>query len=155
MLHSSAFSMHASHWNKALIRGIVAALVVCAALVLTLLAAPPKTVYAAAITVNSLADSTTSGDGICTLREAINNANSDSNTAGGDCVTGSGADTITFSVSGTITLGSTLPNITTPVAINGTGQTVVISGNNTVRVLYVESAGNLMLDTITRRRRIC
>ena len=149
MLHSSAFSMHTSHWNKALIRGTVAALVVCAALVLTLLAAPPKTVYAAAITVNSLADSTTPGDGICTLREAINNANSDSNTAGGDCVTGSGADTITFSVSGTITLGSTLPNITTPVAINGTGQTVVVSGNNTVRVLYVESTGNLMLNTIT------
>ncbi len=149
MLHSSVFSIHTSHWNKALIRGIVAALVVCAALVLTLLAAPPKTVHAAAITVNSLADTTTPGDGICTLREAINNANSDSNTAGGDCVTGSGADTITFSVSGTITLGSTLPNITTTMAIDGSGQTVVISGNNTVRVFYVEDAGNLTLDTIT------
>lgn len=65
--------------------------------------------YAAGFTVNSLADDTID-DGNCTPREAIlaaNNAPANTN-----CGSGSGADdTITFSVSGTITLGSTLPTI--------------------------------------------
>jgi CSLREA domain-containing protein len=59
---------------------------------------------AASITVNSLAD-TTATDGACTLREAINNANSNSDTTGGDCTAGeSGGDVIGFSVSGVITI---------------------------------------------------
>ncbi len=49
---------------------------------------------AATITVNSTADNLTAGDGNCTLREAIMNANSDSDTTGGDCSAGNGADTI-------------------------------------------------------------
>src|ERR1035437_6578041 len=52
------------------------------------------------ITVNTLSDASTSGDGLCTLREAINNANSASDTTGGDCAAGTGTDIITFSVSG-------------------------------------------------------
>jgi CSLREA domain-containing protein len=55
--------------------------------------------HAASIVVNSNIDevSSTSGDGNCTLREAIQNANTDSDTTGGDCTAGSGSDTITFS----------------------------------------------------------
>src|ERR1700720_4614980 len=61
------------------------------------------------ITVNNTTDpASTSGNGFCTLREAINNANAASDTSGGDCAPGTGTDTIKFSVSGTITLGSTL-----------------------------------------------
>jgi CSLREA domain-containing protein len=48
----------------------------------------------AIITVNSTDDTLVPGDGNCTLREAINNANSNSDTTGGDCVAGAGADTI-------------------------------------------------------------
>ena len=44
------------------------------------LTAAPPTAYAATITVNSTADTATAGDGLCTLREAINNANSNSDT---------------------------------------------------------------------------
>src|SRR5262245_57306584 len=48
----------------------------------------------ATLTVNSLADDTTTGNGLVTLREAIIAANTDTGTEGGG--TGSGADVITF-----------------------------------------------------------
>ena len=51
---------------------------------------------AAGISVDSTADNLTGADGLCTLREAITNANTDSDTTGGDCTAGSGADTITL-----------------------------------------------------------
>ena len=102
--------------------------------------------------VNTIADNTTD-DALCTLREAINAAN---NTAGSNTNCGalsSADDTITFSVRAiTITLGSTLPNIVSglgALTINGSGQTVTISGNNTVRVFYVDSNANLTLQNLT------
>lgn len=81
---------------------------------------------AATITVNSTADDQ-SNDGECTLREAITAANTDtaSGAAGGECVAGSGTDTVVFSISTgqqTIQPASPLPNITTPVIIDGTTQ---------------------------------
>src|SRR5690606_1374101 len=81
---------------------------------------PTHPVEAASLVVNSL-DS--DGDGVCdatcTLRDAIMQANALP-----------GADTITFSVNGTITLTSDLPAITGTLTItgNGTGNTI-ISGN--------------------------
>jgi CSLREA domain-containing protein len=54
----------------------------------------------ASITVDSALDSAVSGDGACTLREAILNANSDSDTTGGDCAAGAGTDEIGFAVGG-------------------------------------------------------
>ncbi len=97
-------------------------------------------VYAAGITVNGNAD-TVADDGICTLREAINNANADSDTSLADCIAGSGNDTIIFANGiTTITLGSTLPEITDPdgLTINGGGD-VTVSGNNLYRVFWVDS----------------
>ena len=65
----------------------------------------PSLAHAATITVNSLADAPLPivpvTDGQCTLREAIENANDDAATHP-DCAAGSGADTIDFSVTGTI-----------------------------------------------------
>jgi CSLREA domain-containing protein len=96
----------------------------------------PQIVHAAStITVNSKADSA-SNDGVCTLREAIIAANSDttSGAAGGECVAGSGADTIIFSITGsadfvnggqngyTIAPNTALPTITTQMTINGYSQ---------------------------------
>ena len=57
----------------------------------------PRPVAAAIIIVNTAADNATPGDGDCTLREAINNANSGGDTTGGDCVPGTvGLDQISF-----------------------------------------------------------
>ena len=65
--------------------------------------------HAAVITVNSTADNLTAGNGFCTLREAIMNANSDTDTTGGDCVAGSGPDTISVPAGTyTLSLGSAL-----------------------------------------------
>ena len=101
--------------------------------------------------VNSLADNTTN-DSFCTLREAILAANNDS-AYNGNCGAASSADdTITFSVSGTITLSSTLPNIVAgqgTLTIDGTGQSITISGNNNVRVMSVNSGANLTLRNLT------
>ena len=84
---------------------------------------------AATFTVTSLADS-----GAGSLREAIDQANANP-----------GADSIDFTVSGTITLSSTLPFVSFaggPLAIDGTGQSVIISGNNSVRVMSVEDSNS-------------
>jgi CSLREA domain-containing protein len=96
--------------------------------------------------VNSLADT---DDGVCengpaggncTLREAINAAN-----------LLAGQDSITFSLSGTITLGSTLPFISDPtgLTIDGAGQALIISGNNVVSVLWVDAGTWLTLNDLT------
>ncbi len=78
------------------------------------------------LTVNTAADSTNAGDGSCTLREAIANANADADLSGGDCHGGSGEDRIFFAIPGagphTIVPLTALPNITGPVIIDGTTQ---------------------------------
>lgn len=109
---------------------------------------PVRPAYAAGYVVNSLAD-TIAADGVCTLREAIEAAN---NTASNDCGAASAAaDTITFSVSGTITLGSTLPNIAAgqgALTIDGGGN-ITISGGGSVQVLAVNSGAALTLQNLT------
>ena len=63
---------------------------------------------AATIVVNSLADPGRTG--ICALRDAITAANKMTKTNG--CAAGTGNDTIQFSVTGTLHLASTLPQVT-------------------------------------------
>ena len=116
-------------------------------------AAFPISVRAASIiTVNSTADNTTA-DGACTLREAITNANDNAATYG-DCIAGSGNDTIFFHNSlGTavITLGSQLPNITyggSGLTIDGDNR-ITLSGNDSVRVFFVNSSALLTLQNIS------
>ena len=107
--------------------------------------------HAASLTVNTTDDNITSGDGFCTLREAITNANSNSDTTSGDCAAGTGDDSITFSVSGTITLASTLPAISDPagLTIDGTAQSLTISGNIMVQVIVVNSGAALVVQNLT------
>ncbi len=64
----------------------------CLSILIFLSAASPAA--AVGITVNSFDDTVIPGDGNCTLREAIINANSDSDTTAGDCAAGSGPDAI-------------------------------------------------------------
>jgi LPXTG-site transpeptidase (sortase) family protein len=107
--------------------------------------------YAAGYVVNTLNDDT-NNDTLCTLREAILAANNDASYNGNCGPASSNDDTITFSVSGTITLGSQLPNIVSgqgTLTINGAGQNITISGGGGVRVMYVNSGANLTLRNLT------
>ena len=113
------------------------------------IATPFTIAHTASLTVNSLADAV-KVDGNCTLREAIQNANNNAAT-NVDCAAGSGADIITFSVNGIITLGSTLPIVTDAagLTIDGVGNTLTISGNNLVRGIIVNSPASLTLNNLT------
>jgi CSLREA domain-containing protein len=82
---------------------------------------------AATITVNTTSDSSTSGDGSCSLREAIVNANSNADLSSGDCTPGdAGLDIIVFKIAGTspFTIVPTLPLpvITDPMILDATSQ---------------------------------
>jgi CSLREA domain-containing protein len=101
----------------------------------------PGAARAATITVNSTMDATPANDTQCTLREAITNANGDDQSGSTDCAAGSGADTINFTATGTIVLGSALPNISTSMTISGPGVSqLTVSGNTSVRVFNVTAA---------------
>lgn len=90
---------------------------------------------ATTIVVNSQVD-TTADDGVCTLREAIIAANTDSasGVSAGECAGGSGTDTINFNISGpadfvnggqngyTIVPTSGLPDVSSHVIIDGYSQ---------------------------------
>ena len=78
---------------------------------------------AAVINVNTL-DDTESNDGLCSLREAIIAANTDSAHLG--CTAGNLLDDIEIVVGGTIELTSDLPDIVRDVNIRGLGTTVSI-----------------------------
>lgn len=104
------------------------------------------------ITVNNTTDpASVSGNGFCTLREAIDNANARSDTSGGDCVAGTGDDDIVFSVSGTITLGTngSLPTILNMLTIDGTGETITVDGAAMYQVMVVRSGATLTLNDLT------
>lgn len=108
------------------------------ALLLALLfagASPAQVAQAANFVVSNTNDS---GPG--SLREAIEAANATA-----------GADTITFSTSGAITLASTLPAISDAagLTIDGAGQTVTVSGGGTVRVMLVEIGAALTVKNLT------
>jgi CSLREA domain-containing protein len=116
-------------------------------------AAVPATARANTITVNTLTDEATSGDRLCSLREAINNANSATDTTDGDCAAGSGDDKIKFKVEGTIALTSTLRAIVHTLTFDGGGQVTidgaVIQGTFIFQVLLVSSSATLEVDNLT------
>jgi CSLREA domain-containing protein len=96
--------------------------------------APPAPLLAG-VTVNTTVDEDNTGAN-CSLREAIIAANTDA--AFGGCTAGSGEDIITFTVTGTITLNSALPSLTSSMQLNGPGANqLTVSGNNSVRVFDV------------------
>ena len=133
------------------------------AVALVLALTPLQAVYAAgSIEVNSDAD-TVADDGLCTLREAITNANADSQlyATAGECAAGNGTDTITFAADYTITLvGSQLPPVTSAIIINGDSPAETIIQANalpntaTYRVFQVDAPGDLTLNGLTVRNGI-
>jgi CSLREA domain-containing protein len=104
------------------------------------------------ITVNTTDDETTD-DGNCSLREAIEAANT--NAPVDACKAGSATerDAIHFSLGkkATIVLGSQLPTITDPLGltINGQKAKITVSGNHAVRVFQVNSEAKLTLKKLT------
>ena len=70
------------------------------------------------------------GDGDCSLREAIQNANSDSNASYPDCLAGSGADTISFDGVSSLTLKEEI-SVITDVKIQGA---VELAGDGDTRL---------------------
>lgn len=110
---------------------------------------PQHTFAAATIQVNSNADNTTAADGNCTLREAVANANSDSDTTSGDCVAGSGTDTITFNAAMTITPTSNYV-VTSPIIFDASSQAtcstktlgVVINASSSSSIFNLNAGSN-------------
>jgi CSLREA domain-containing protein len=109
------------------------------------------------ITVNSILDAANGNDGLCTLREAIiaANSNSASGATAGECGAGSNSDSDTISltgVTGMISLGSALPSISSNMIISGPGQSqLTISGSNSFRVfnLTLSSPGTVSFSGLT------
>lgn len=103
------------------------------ALLLAAAAFAPASAFGGMITVTTTTDTVTA-DGLCSLREAV--AAAASNSAGNGCPAGSGTDTIvlqagTFVLSSTITLGSNI-------VLSGEGSSATaVDGNGLVRVFNV------------------
>jgi CSLREA domain-containing protein len=88
---------------------------VCVASLALLVVQPGR---AASITVNALEDDLANDPVSCSLREALLAASTDSV---GGCPAGSGADTIDFAVSGTLSLAAALPDVSGILDIAGPG----------------------------------
>lgn len=114
------------------------ALALLAFLFSLLAAAPASPVYASTLTVDTLVDENDSScvDGDCSLRDALEVAAS--------------GDTINFSVTGTITLGSQL-QINKDLTINGPGRDLlsISQGNPTARVLFIWSGYSVSISSLT------
>lgn len=112
------------------------------------LGALPATALAATLNVNSTADELIAGNGQCTLREAITNANGDSDTTAGDCAARSGADLINVP-SGTYTL-------TIPGALENAGATgdldvrsdLTLRGAGAAMTALVQTTSDIMVEVL-------
>ena len=115
------------------------------ALLLPLTLALSANAHANNIVVNSLGDPSVTGK--CTLHDAIVAANTDVKVNG--CAAGSGNDTITFKVGGTIVLSATLPAIEKTLTITGPAQGIAVSGNNAVVVMVTDTTSTVYLSNLT------
>jgi CSLREA domain-containing protein len=117
----------------------IAAAVAAAAL------APPSAAQAASISVTTANDAVAI-DGACSLREAVQAANTDAPVS--DCPAGSGADQISLGAT-PYTLVSGQLDVTSELSITGAGAAATtIDGNHNGRVLNVTAAGKLTLDSV-------
>jgi len=115
--------------------------------------------HAATINVANGAITVNAGDATCSLIEAIRNANSDSDTSGGDCAPGSGADVISLPAGGAFNFttpyfysygNNGLPVISTEMTIQGNGSTLDLGGSAVrIRLARVNATGDLTLADAT------
>ena len=114
---------------------------------------------AATITVADGEIAFNAGNGDCSLIEAINNANNNNDTSGGDCAAGGvGADTVALPAGGTFDFtapagdydGNTgLPQITSAIPLSGNGSTFDNTTAADLRFLAVAASGDLTVDDLT------
>ncbi len=92
------------------------------------------------------------GNGACSLREAVENANSNSEGTSGDCATGGSVpDVIEFSVAGSIVLTSAIA-LEDTLHIDGPGADVLaVSGGGTTRLFTVSADASIEIRDITLR----
>lgn len=116
----------------------------------------PHPVTPASIVVDG-ADGTDADDGICTLVEAIENANNDAAT-NVDCAAGSGADDITLTTNVTLTapaagpMGSQhgLPLVNSTITIEGGGFSITRGGGSPdFRIMALVYPGDVTLNNVT------
>jgi CSLREA domain-containing protein len=109
---------------------------------------------AAIINVNTLADEDVSGNGTCSLREAMTAAANQA--AYHECPSGTGFnDTITFSVTGLISLASPLPTVENTLEIVGPGiSSLTITGHDSVGMFFVDGSLNLHDLSLTDARAV-
>lgn len=124
---------------------------------LLLLVTPARARAAIVVTTTSPA---AAADGLCSLIEAIENANADSGLHP-DCAAGSGVDTITLAAGATYLLtavhnitddGNGLPVVSSQMVIDGQGAEIVRElGSPSFRLFYVGPGGSLTLNRVTVR----
>ncbi|MBZ0090444.1 MAG: hypothetical protein K8H90_08715, partial [Thermoanaerobaculia bacterium] len=137
------------------------------ALVLTTFGAASATAATLEVTADVVV---VASDGQCSLREAIHNANADSQVDNADCPAGSGADTIVLASGGQYVISDAdvdndhngLPVVTTEIVVEGNGATIernsnfscILDDNRTAaefRLLEVGELGDLTLGDLTLR----
>lgn len=103
------------------------------------------------------------GDTVCSLREAIINANTDSDFSDGDCTAGSGSDTIVLSLGSTYSASdaylstgpagvirrSVLPPIRSDISVVGNGSTIERVGDIPMRILVITEDGIATVEGVT------
>ncbi len=117
---------------------------------LWLLAITP--VHAATVAVNTLSDTTTSGDGLCSLREAVSVTDSNSVGATGCVAQGPFENTDTISLaglSGTIQIGSTLPIIDNVIVAGPSDGSVTIEAVGNILRMVTLDGGTFILRDLT------
>lgn len=132
------------------------------ALMLALSGAPGSLSAETAATITVANNAVTiQSDGLCSLIEAINNANATTGRPHTDCVAGSpsGTDTIVLPSGGSFNLTTYdnysyygyngLPAITSTVVIEGNGATIARTGNDDFRLMAVDASGDLTLNNLT------
>jgi len=115
-------------------------------------ATPIPTPTPVPLVVNTNSDTSTAGDHLCSLREAMENANNPGvDQTGGDCVIGTGTDTITFIANfpGPIDIQSTLPAVQNTLTIDGGQQVITVDGSGSFQIIQVGPAASLTVNSLT------
>ena len=112
------------------------------------LLAGPMAASAAVITVNTDFFEGTAGDTLCSLSEAVSNANQNNDGSSSDCTPGAGSDIITFGVNFSIELPSIL-KILDNLTIQGPVTIFGPNGIDLIQAFDVDDGVKLTLSNVT------
>ncbi len=119
----------------------------CAGVLACLCLAVPANAAANTITANPNATSTTSGDGVCSLTEAVAYANG---TAEPDCSSAASPGIVTIDLpTGTYALPATLEFSHSTTLVGAGASTTTISGGGSLQPIHVDSTGSVTISGVT------